>query len=456
MQKIITGKMHNFRPEFSLKMHNFQPEFTVEKGKVDNEKLLKTLQEYSPDIQNELVRIGLLTKTISGYYPAKLLLINSIEPYLLQKRDRIVPMIQCKKLNKTSQVNQSFKDMFTSLSEREQGILSKRYLIKNPQSLETIGKQYGLSRERIRQIEERVVRKLKRNNLHLLFLFELLRLDSINILGMDKVLAINRNIGVDCSNPLCLLKIMRKVTSLNFHLLGNKLVYLQYGNHPPISKINTNKWDYRPKIQKDEFKIYLIREGFGFLTEDEFESLYGYYSEQHKEKVSLRELIIRALKLIGSPAHYSDITEKVRQIGRGKYESCSYRSVHAALNHYDEFTWVGKRGVYGLKEWGLSAPNKSLEDQVCSILRNSKHPLSKEDIAAELSKERPYFSKNSLNLILGISNRINKTYDGRYCLANEDNVQTERCKKGKDDKISQVMEEVFKEWKRGESCEGHE
>ena len=28
MQKIITGKMHNFRPEFSLKMHNFQPEFT--------------------------------------------------------------------------------------------------------------------------------------------------------------------------------------------------------------------------------------------------------------------------------------------------------------------------------------------------------------------------------------------------------------------------------------------
>jgi len=428
----------------------------VKKGKVDNEKLLKTLQEYSPGIQNELVRIGLLTKTISGYYPAKLVLINSIEPYLLQHRDRIVPMIQCKKLNKTSQVNQSFKDMFTSLTEREQNILSKRYLIKSPQSLKTIGKQYGLSPERIRQIEERVVRKLKRNNLHLLFLFELLRLDSINILGMDKVLAINRNIGIDCSNPLCLLKIMRKVTSLNFHLLGNKLVYLQYGNHPPISKINTSKWDYRAKIQKGEFKTYLIREGFGFLTEDEFESLYGYYSEQHKEKASLRELIIRALKLIGSPAHYSDITEKVRQIGGGKYESCSYRSVHAALNHYDEFTWVGKRGVYGLKEWGLSAPNKSLEDQVYSILRNSKHLLSKEDIAAELSKERPYFSKNSLNLILCISNRINKTYDGRYCLANEDNVQTERRKKEKDDKISQVMEEVFKEWKRGESCEGHE
>lgn len=53
--------------------------------------------------------------------------------------------------------------LFNILSEREKEVLIKRYGIdgEKPKSLEEVGKEYSVSRERIRQIEMRAIRKLK-------------------------------------------------------------------------------------------------------------------------------------------------------------------------------------------------------------------------------------------------------------------------------------------------------
>ena len=50
-----------------------------------------------------------------------------------------------------------------TLSEREADILRRRFGIgfSHPMTLEDIGKEYGLSRERIRQIESKALRKLR-------------------------------------------------------------------------------------------------------------------------------------------------------------------------------------------------------------------------------------------------------------------------------------------------------
>jgi RNA polymerase sigma-32 factor len=48
-----------------------------------------------------------------------------------------------------------------SLTEREREIISQRQLAENPQTLEELSQVYGVSRERIRQIESRALEKLQ-------------------------------------------------------------------------------------------------------------------------------------------------------------------------------------------------------------------------------------------------------------------------------------------------------
>ena len=48
------------------------------------------------------------------------------------------------------------------LSERERNVIEASYGINQPElTLEEIGEKYGLSRERVRQIKEKAIRKLR-------------------------------------------------------------------------------------------------------------------------------------------------------------------------------------------------------------------------------------------------------------------------------------------------------
>ena len=53
------------------------------------------------------------------------------------------------------------KSALTSLNQRECEILTKRKLIDDPLTLEELSNEYNVSRERIRQIEAKALRKLR-------------------------------------------------------------------------------------------------------------------------------------------------------------------------------------------------------------------------------------------------------------------------------------------------------
>ncbi|MCO4794760.1 MAG: RNA polymerase factor sigma-32 [Bacteriovoracaceae bacterium] len=58
-------------------------------------------------------------------------------------------------------LQENLKDFVDGLKERDQEIFKKRLLSEIPPSLQSIADEYGVSRERIRQIEERLLKNLK-------------------------------------------------------------------------------------------------------------------------------------------------------------------------------------------------------------------------------------------------------------------------------------------------------
>ena len=60
------------------------------------------------------------------------------------------------------------KDLLKGLSEREKDVLERRFGLKSKkkETLESIGKSYGICRERVRQIEERALGEIKKKITH--------------------------------------------------------------------------------------------------------------------------------------------------------------------------------------------------------------------------------------------------------------------------------------------------
>ena len=57
------------------------------------------------------------------------------------------------------------RDALQTLNERERHILTQRRLTEEPQTLEDLSQEYGISRERVRQIEVRAFEKLQKEML---------------------------------------------------------------------------------------------------------------------------------------------------------------------------------------------------------------------------------------------------------------------------------------------------
>jgi RNA polymerase sigma-32 factor len=55
-----------------------------------------------------------------------------------------------------------FKKAFANLNEREKDILTKRQMLENAMTLEELSQIYKVSRERIRQIEENAINKIRK------------------------------------------------------------------------------------------------------------------------------------------------------------------------------------------------------------------------------------------------------------------------------------------------------
>lgn len=307
------------------------------------------------------------------------------------------------------------EDIFMVLTDKEKEVVVKRFSLNNKekQTLESIGKGFNVTRERVRQIEKIALGKLKRtvSSTKLRFIHEvaeailkengglLLEDDLVDrILGM-----IEKTVDVDAHIVRLSLTICPNIASIEknnlyrlaWHLADIPATAIKDVLKTAVQSLKTNKDVLSGAKLVEAMKqtasvaaLELSEEFFLSTLEideriKEVEEGYGLMTWRHINPKSIRDKALIVLRREGKPLHFVDIAEKIADYAFD-HKTVTTQAVHNELIRYPQFVLVG-RGLYALKEWGYQ--DGTVTDIIEALLEK-KSPMSKQDIIKGVLKQR--------------------------------------------------------------------
>jgi hypothetical protein len=118
------------------------------------------------------------------------------------------------------------------------------------------------------------------------------------------------------------------------------------------------------------------------------------------------------LKREGKPLHFAEITEKINSLNFVNGKALS-QTVHNELIKDQRFILVG-RGIYALQEWGYKAG--WVKDIITEILKQTNKPQTKEEIMEKVLAQR-LVKPNTILLNLSNKDYFTRTQDGKYIIS---------------------------------------
>jgi len=135
---------------------------------------------------------------------------------------------------------------------------------------------------------------------------------------------------------------------------------------------------------------------------------WGLVSSSNVRAKGIRDYAFLVLRKHGSPIHFKDVALQIEKIF-GK--SAHVATTHNELIRDDRFVLVG-RGLYALTEWGYMSG--VVKDVIKDLLK--KHgPLTREEIVEKVLKER-YVKENTIVVNLQNPKYFVRNKDGKYSL----------------------------------------
>ena len=279
-------------------------------------------------------------------------------------------------------------DTLSSLSQIEHQVLEMRFGlgIPSPMTLEQIGQKFELTRERIRQIEEKGLKKLRHPSRH----------GNLVVALLSYILRKGSLIVEETEKP---------EMSLILKVFGIPMSYIPLTNllfigldEPSFQEIR----GIRDKISNlDELAKQLNGLKGLILSSDDWIGITAQMSELSMKRRTKTEKVYLALKQIGKPSHYEAVQEAYCSLF--PEENPSVHSIHALLGREElGVVWIGVRGTYALKEWGYERPSSSLleliADIVCQRYSETLEPVPFSVLQAEVGKHRKIVNRNSVLL----------------------------------------------------------
>lgn len=307
-------------------------------------------------------------------------------------------------------------DMLKILSERQRNVIVKRYDLdgKGVQTLDRIGKDYDITRERVRQIETESIAKLKTNiqKYELDRVFDFVKKiieENGGLIGEDRLVKYLFDEGDDELNKqiiVLLLDLDESIQKSKESPNHKKFYFYEVAGVELFEKTLEILEDYFKSTQKsldfdalvDLAKQSVKKEGENEFSHESIRSYldvnkvvlenilgqWGHHKWPHINPKSVKDKAYLALKRENKPLHFTEITGKINEFWQSK-KPTNNQTVHNELIKDGRFVLIG-RGIYALKEWGYR-PGVVL-DVIMEIMREKGGTMDQEEIIKEVMSRR--------------------------------------------------------------------
>ena len=318
------------------------------------------------------------------------------------------------------------------LPERAEKILKMRFGVidGHPATLEGIGKKYGITRERVRQIIKEALNKVKRK-----------KAKTGASIEQEIKFAINKSNGIIREEKLLnqlsdntkaqgaarfFLKVIDGVSSRSANAEMEKVFFVKefdfsvWKNCKDIAKKILEKKNITmlsDKIVKEISAIDGSMEKSAILDYLDVSveikiNNFGKWGMAQWSDISpkgTREKAFLVMKEYGEPLHFTKVAELIDKHGLSKRKSHP-QTVHNELIKDKRFILVG-RGVYALAEWGYK--RGTVKDVLEEIFRESGQPMSRDEILNKVLSSRKV--KKS-TIMINLNNFFVKVDNDKYTI----------------------------------------
>jgi hypothetical protein len=330
------------------------------------------------------------------------------------------------------------KKITAHLQDRASDVIMNRFGLTmdgERKTLEEIGKKYGITRERVRQVEEAAINLIKKSEAY-----------KSEQAVFDELKQIVRNLGSIVAEHELLPYISKDQATQNhinfFLVLGDA-----FKKHREDEHFHA-RWSVddamTDKVHDALRKLYASLKDEDLIPETEmikkfFDQMKD-ISEQYRDEEmarrwlsmsknvaknplgewgrasspnirtrGIKDYAFLVMRRHGSPMHFKEVADAISKIFGKKTH---YATCHNELIKDPRFVLVG-RGMYALAEWGYK---KGIAREVIEDILKKEGPLSKDDVVKKMMKER-YFKKNTILVNLANQKYFKQNKNELYTLA---------------------------------------
>lgn len=326
-------------------------------------------------------------------------------------------------------------NLLKNLPQKMSAVIERRFGLEkgNRETLEAIGQTYGITRERVRQIEKEGFSKIDLTSADCQKVFKYFN-DSLKASGdLEEENTLLTSLGGEKSRSqvFFLLNLSdnfnRSSEDDNFHSFWTKdlkstdtakkvvnLTLKQLKKDGTPSSLE-NLYDSQKnelvrvssRLNKKVFDSYL---GISKKIQKNPENQIGLSNWVEINPKGIKDKAYLVLKKEGNSLHFTKVAFLIEESPYFSQKKIHTATVHNELIKDDRFVLVG-RGLYALKEWGYEPG--VVRDIISKVLVDAKKPLFKEDILKGVLNQR-VVKENTVSLNLQNRDHFLRDSEGRY------------------------------------------
>jgi len=329
------------------------------------------------------------------------------------------------------------KKLLSVLPDRARDVLEKRYGLGKKteiQTLESIGQTYGITRERVRQIENYAIQTIQKSDVYKetedVFTEMQGVIESLGSVISEQDLFDEISDDQSYRNHVYFILIIgspfnriredksfynrwyveQNVSDTVEKALQNVFDTLDEDDLVAEDEIINNLREELSDIEEQYRDEKILRRWLSLSKKIDRNPLgeWGHATSPNVRAKGIRDYAYLAVKRHGSPMHFKEVAVSIEDLFDKK---AHVATTHNELIKDNRFVLVG-RGLYALSEWGYSAG--VVKDVLRDVL-SENGPLTRDEIIDKVRKER-YVKDNTIVVNLQDTNLFRKLPDGNYII----------------------------------------